>query len=336
MEKAARGLIIGLILGLIAVTGIAYWLSKEKVIVVHAAMPENGGFSPADLSVEAGKLLRLRLVSDDVVHGFAIGQSDRPAIELLPGQASDVTLVFDRPGKYVFYCTRWCGVNHWRMRGAIEVTGETAESVEAQPPLYVELGLNIDAQHPAEAVPQDRPSAKRGAAPGAGLPDEYLDLEYYHRHSPSQAWLGLRDEPSLEALSDQEVWDLVAYIWSSHTTPQALQEGKSLYTANCAACHGETGEGDGVMADDLISEGEASEGGMGGEEHTEMAGHTAAGPVDFTDAAHLLGASPAVLHGKIVRGGMGTGMPYWGPIFTDEQIWALVSYLWGFQFDFGG
>jgi len=26
----------------------------------------------------------------------------------------------------------------------------------------------------------------------------------------------------------------------------------------------------------------------------------------------MLGASPALLHGKIVRGGMGTGMPYWG------------------------
>jgi len=30
---------------------------------------------------------------------------------------------------------------------------------------------------------------------------------------------------------------------------------------------------------------------------------------------------------------MGTGMPYWGPIFTNQQIWSLVDYLWTFQFD---
>jgi mono/diheme cytochrome c family protein len=45
----------------------------------------------------------------------------------------------------------------------------------------------------------------------------------------------------------------------------------------------------------------------------------------------LLGASPALLEGKITRGGMGTGMPYWGPIFTREQIQALALYLYQFQ-----
>jgi hypothetical protein len=32
-------------------------------------------------------------------------------------------------------------------------------------------------------------------------------------------------------------------------------------------------------------------------------------PADFTDPARMLGASPALLEGKILRGGMGTGMP---------------------------
>ena len=76
-------------------------------------------------------------------------------------------------------------------------------------------------------------------------------------------------------------------------------------------------------------------------EHQEMAqatsaisGHVTTSPADFTDPTNMLGASPALLHGKIVRGGMGTGMPYWGPIFTNDQIWTLVAYLWGFQFDY--
>jgi mono/diheme cytochrome c family protein len=63
---------------------------------------------------------------------------------------------------------------------------------------------------------------------------------------------------------------------------------------------------------------------------SQMPGHADSGPTDFTRAETMLGASPALLHGKIVRGGMGTGMPYWGPIFTEEQVWALVAYLYDF------
>lgn len=55
-------------------------------------------------------------------------------------------------------------------------------------------------------------------------------------------------------------------------------------------------------------------------------------PVDFTNARNMLGASSTILQGKIIRGGMGTGMPYWGPIFTESQIWSIVNYLWTFQF----
>ena len=61
-------------------------------------------------------------------------------------------------------------------------------------------------------------------------------------------------------------------------------------------------------------------------------GHATTAPADFSNAKHMLGASPALLHGKVLRGGMGTGMPYWGPVFTDEQIWAVVDYLGTFQF----
>jgi mono/diheme cytochrome c family protein len=57
-------------------------------------------------------------------------------------------------------------------------------------------------------------------------------------------------------------------------------------------------------------------------------------PVDFTDPRRMLGASPALLQGKILRGGMGTGMPMWGSIFTEEQIWDLIAYIYSFQFEY--
>ncbi len=62
-----------------------------------------------------------------------------------------------------------------------------------------------------------------------------------------------------------------------------------------------------------------------------MRGQSLEAPTDFTDPA-LLGASNALLQGKIVRGGMGTGMPASGPIFGDEEVKAVTDYLWTFHF----
>jgi hypothetical protein len=58
--------------------------------------------------------------------------------------------------------------------------------------------------------------------------------------------------------------------------------------------------------------------------------HGLSRPPDFTDPRVLLGAPPALLEGKLLRGGMGTGMPYWGPIFAGDDMKALVAYLYTF------
>ncbi|HLA99249.1 MAG TPA: c-type cytochrome [Anaerolineales bacterium] len=301
----------------------AAWKARRAANVLYARMPENGGWTPSDLRATVGEPLTIRMTSDDVTHSFAVGQMDWPAVDIYPGEMSAVTLTFDRPGKYTFYCTRWCGVNHWRMRGTIQVSATEPEAPEkAEPPLYVQLGLDIDAEHSARFLPDRTPSAGRGAIMGASLPQKYASREYYLSHSPSEAWQDLRDESNLSMRSDAELWDLVAFAWSLQTTSDAIAAGEELYRPNCAACHGKTGGGNGVFAKEL------------GDEAHSLDGHAIAAPAIFSDPENMLGASPALLHGKIVRGGMGTGMPYWGPIFTDEQVWALVSYLWTFQFNF--
>jgi mono/diheme cytochrome c family protein len=121
----------------------------------------------------------------------------------------------------------------------------------------------------------------------------------------------------------------VSAIWQANSTPAGLAEGKQLYAQNCAACHGEFGGGNGVFADDLAATGAASMQTMNGDMAMSMQT-----PADFTNPQRMLGASPALLQGKILRGGMGTGMPMWGSIFTHEQIWNIVSYLYIFQFDY--
>ncbi len=323
-EKLARILTAVFMLGGMAAIGIAWWYGQSTAITLHARIPEEGGWTPADLSIEAGQPLHLRLTSDDVVHSFAVGQSDFPVVDIMPGEITKVTLMFDTPGTYTFYCTRWCGANHWRMRGTITVTGEGSEEIVTQP-LYVQLGLDIDAPHEALVIPAEKPSAHRGAEIAAGSPiTDYQSLDYYRSHSPEQVWQDLRDDPTLKTYSDQQLWDAVAFIWKTNTIPEALDEANQLYAQNCAACHGESGAGDGVFSGEQVQP---------QEDIHETTGHETVAPVDFTNPHHMLALSPAHLQGKIIRGGMGTGMPMWGVIFTEEQTWSLVSYLYTFQFE---
>jgi len=299
-----------------------YFWSRTPLI--HARMAENGGWSPDVIQAEVGQPLHLRFTSDDVVHGFAVSQMDMPSVDVLPGKVADISLTFDEPGIYTFYCTRWCGLNHWRMRGTIEVAGASTSPKPVSPPLYVSLNLDIDAPHDALFIPDGKPSAVNGQSLAMSSSIS-LSQEDYFTQSPYQVF----DELKGTSLTDEQRWDAVAYLWQSNTTPESLANGKQLYAQNCAACHGENGAGDGVFANDLNEAGEASMQTMTGAH--DMVMQT---PVDFTDPTRMLGASPALLQGKILRGGMGTGMPMWGVIFTEEQIWDLIAYIYSFQFEY--
>jgi plastocyanin len=325
-EWPARLLLFLLIAGLFA--AILAGRPAARAVEIHALMPEKGGWLPANLSAKAGTPLDLRLTSDDVVHGFAVGQQSWPAVDVLPGQVTELSLTFDHPGTYTYYCTRWCGPNHWRMRGTIEVTGTENGSLSAAPPsqpLYVALGLDIDAPHEADVQMQGRPAAALGKSLERVIPAQLDRRNAYLGQTPFEAWQSLRVDPAAAELSDVELWDVIAFVWRSQTTPESLQLGRGLYAANCAACHGPDGNGNGVFA---ATQAAASD--------PRTFGSARLPPADFTDARQMLGASTTVLQGKIIRGGMGTGMPYWGTIFTGEEVEALVDYLWTFQFPLDG
>jgi mono/diheme cytochrome c family protein/plastocyanin len=303
---------------------------RVRHVNMHGVVAEAGGWTPANFSVGVGDQVRIHLTSGDMLHGFAIGQMDIPAVDVRPGQPREFNVIFARPGKYVFSCTQWCGLGHWRMRGVIEVLPASNKAQQGtsgdRVPLYVQLGLNIDVAQPVPVtiLPATRPSAARGQRLGITLqmlPAEFISLDYLRSHSPAQVWQALRSLSVTRALSDADVWDLTAYVWASPTTSQTLAAGQQLYAANCAACHGERGAGDGPMASVLASQ------------STSEFGSSTLTPTAFTDPSIMLGASPARLQGKIIRGGMGTGMPYWGPVFSDPQVWAIIDYLWTFQME---
>jgi mono/diheme cytochrome c family protein len=107
--------------------------------------------------------------------------------------------------------------------------------------------------------------------------------------------------------------------------PDWLARGAALYERDCTGCHGVSGRGDGPGTAAL------AQAGMQDAQHTGMA--TDQSPVDFTDLAAQAGAPDLLYYGKLVRGGMGTSMPYWGTLYTEDELWAVIARLRSFAFD---
>ncbi len=289
-----------------------------RVIELVANVPNNGGWSPDTIRVNVGERVRLRISSPDVVHGFEIPALGIQVDEILPGHVAEIEFTATRAGRFPFACTRWCSVDHWRMRGIIEVIDPANPQPlppTVVPPLYQQLGVDIDAPHSAQNVPSQKPSAARGALLNLMIADDL------RAKSPSKVFAALRGDPALVTYRDDELWDAIAFAWKQNAGAEALARGQKLYARDCAACHGETGKGDGPAGRNLP--------GLGAMEHGLKPG-----PADFTDASHMLGASDVLLQGKILRGGMGTGMPEWRTLYTDDEMWAVVSYLRSFVFEY--
>ncbi len=86
----------------------------------------------------------------------------------------------------------------------------------------------------------------------------------------------------------------------------AAESGKSLYIAYCASCHGETGMGDGPASASL-------------------------NPHPTALAKVQSSLSDAYLYWRVAEGGrmepFNSTMPGWKDIFSEGQIWEMVSYL---------
>lgn len=54
--------------------------------------------------------------------------------------------------------------------------------------------------------------------------------------------------PWKNRLSDEEIWDVVAYALTLHTSQAELARGQAVWTEQCATCHGDLGAGDGPQA----------------------------------------------------------------------------------------
>ncbi|HKS76038.1 MAG TPA: cupredoxin domain-containing protein [Terriglobales bacterium] len=92
--------------------------SEPRVIEIHA---KRFGFSPDMVTLKRGETVKIRLVSEDVTHGFFL----RPLKideEVSPGQPTEITLTPDKSGTFTTICDHFCGANHGNMKMTIVVS----------------------------------------------------------------------------------------------------------------------------------------------------------------------------------------------------------------------
>ena len=340
-ERAARwisGIGVAVLITLLSLAVVWRPTPQDGVIDLVARQPSAGGWSLPRIVVTQGERVRLRIRAEDVVHGFAIGRMDVDAGPIEPGKAVTVEFVADRLGEFTFYCTTWCDPSHPRMRGVLEVRGPGGTAMAPAPAAQDVTLAHLDHPRDAGIVPAARPSATRGAEPytrqcaschgakgeGTAQGEAIATPDVLQDRSPVHVfhWLNgegggdpgaagaLRHRELTREWPDQARWDVVTHLWSLGTMPETIEQGQRLFVRNCAACHGEGGRGDGP----------------GGRYQPKR-------PADFTNPRTMLAGTSRLYTAKIRRGGMGTGMPYWGSIFTEEELAALVSYLWTFSLD---
>jgi cytochrome c oxidase subunit II len=154
----------------VEVTGYQWWWE----IRYPDADPAREVTTANELHVPAGRRVRLRLTSRDVIHSFWV-PALQGKMDLIPGRTTEIAFQADRPGIHRGQCAEYCGTQHARM----------AFWVIVDAPRDFDAWLGRESQPAAE--PLDEPAqrgkavflaqscagchAVRGATVGVGGPD---------------------------------------------------------------------------------------------------------------------------------------------------------------------
>ncbi|MBI2913599.1 MAG: cupredoxin domain-containing protein [Chloroflexi bacterium] len=88
----------------------------------------HGTWDHEAIHLRQGEKVRLRITSNDVVHGFALEAYGIEIDEVYPGKVTVVDFVADRPGSFPFACTILCSGDHRDMKGKLVVEPQTSGS----------------------------------------------------------------------------------------------------------------------------------------------------------------------------------------------------------------
>lgn len=97
----------------------------------------------------------------------------------------------------------------------------------------------------------DGPSAQQLPNPPANFADPARNRAYVPAQNFDTIKNGRMDKmmpPWKNELTDDQIWDAVAYVWRLGVSTEQLAAGQKVYADQCAACHGDDGAGGGPQA----------------------------------------------------------------------------------------
>jgi len=104
----------------------------------------NGAVQTNVLTVPAGRPVKLKMTSTDVIHSFYIPDF-RKKQDVVPGRYTYLWFEAPEPGQYQLFCAEYCGTQHSQMAGIIEVTPEEEfEDVIAQKANWIDDYADAD------------------------------------------------------------------------------------------------------------------------------------------------------------------------------------------------
>jgi len=124
MELLALAVVLLVIAGIPAAVlsyqALAREVGRDDVLVVIRTV-ERGGFTPSRIVVKRGQRVRLRLLADDVTHGFQLLHLGVDAGAIKTGTIKTVEFTADRTGEFPFYCSVRCSRLHMALMGTLVV-----------------------------------------------------------------------------------------------------------------------------------------------------------------------------------------------------------------------
>jgi len=125
IERTALALVLAILIGVPAAV-FSYEALRDRVgasreIFLVARTVERGGWSPARIVVKQGQRVRLRILADDVTHGFQLLHFGVDAGAIKTGTTKVVEFTPDRAGEFPFYCSVRCSPLHMALMGTLVV-----------------------------------------------------------------------------------------------------------------------------------------------------------------------------------------------------------------------
>lgn len=114
--------------------------------------------------------------------------------------------------------------------------------------------------------------------------------------------------PPFQSLTDRERWDVVAYAFMLGFPQESLAKGEQIYQAECAACHGAVGKGNGEDAASLSVK-----------------------PPDFSNQAYMTQKTNRDFF-TAISDGIQPNMPSYSDQFSEDERWAVAAFLRSFSF----